>query len=187
MPRSLPSPETLHKLLRYNPETGALFWRARTPDMFSDGQQSAETLCRQWNTKFAGKEAFTAVNKDGYSKGRVFAMQCYAHRVIWAIYYGEWPTDQIDHINGVKNDNRIENLRAVTRQENGKNQKLYNTNTSGVTGVYWQKKALKWRAQITMNGRLLCLGRYVKKDDAIAARKAAELEHGFHVNHGRTL
>ena len=181
----LPAPEEIRKLLRYEPDTGKLYWLERTPDTFEDGKQSAETACRRWNTRYAGKEAFATVTGEGYRQGSIFAESYLAHRVIWALQQGEWPTHEIDHINGVKNDNRIENLRAVTKGENSRNLPMRADNSSGVTGVTWHKKALKWQAQIAVNGRLLHLGRYAEKDDAVAARKAAEAKFGYHVNHGR--
>lgn len=181
----LPAPEDIRKLLRYEPDTGKLYWLERTPDLFEDGKQSAETVCRRWNTRYAGKEALTSDNGKGYRQGAIFSRVYFAHRVIWAIAHNEWPADQIDHINGVKNDNRIENLRAVTNQENHKNQKLSSNNTSGVTGVYWRPARRKWQVRIYVNGRLLHLGLYVNKDEAVAARKAAEVKYGFHENHGR--
>ena len=187
MPNSLPNPKELRKLLEYNPATGKLFWLERTPDWFSDGRQSAEHTCRRWNTRYAGKEAFTSKDKDGYSKGSIFRCDFRAHRVIWAMAHNDWPPETIDHINGVKDDNRIENLRAVTHIENLKNQKLPSSNTSGHMGVCWRPNSSNWEAQIKVNGRQIYLGRYVKKDDAIAARKAAEVNYGYHVNHGRTL
>ena len=183
--QDLTTPEEIRKLLKYAPDTGKLYWRARTPDIFNADKCSAERACATWNTRYAGKEAFTGVNRDGYRQGRIFSRYFKAHRVAWAIYYGEWPVDQLDHINGVKDDNRIENLRSVSNSENLKNQKLRSSNTSGHMGVTWRPKALKWTAQITINNRQVYLGVFTKKDDAIAARKAAEIKYGYHPNHGR--
>ena len=181
----LPAPEEIRKLLRYEPDTGKLYWRERSAEFFKDGKYSAERECRRWNARYAGEEAFTTGHGEGYRQGSIFSVMYLAHRVIWAIAHNEWPADQIDHINGVKNDNRIENLRAVTNGENSRNLPRRADNSSGVTGVTWHKKALKWTAQIAVNGRLLHLGRYAEKDDAVAARKAAEAKYNFHVNHGR--
>lgn len=183
--QDLLTPEELRKILEYNPATGKLFWRERSVEFFNDGKQSAQHNCAAWNGRFANKEAFTADHNEGYRQGRIFSRVYLAHRVIWAMVYGEWPEEQIDHINGVRDDNRIENLRAVTNQENGKNKKLSKNNTSGVIGVYWYKPTRKWRAEIKINNRRVHLGLFTKKDDAIAARKAAEAEHGYHPNHGR--
>lgn len=182
---SLPSPEMLRKLLRCEPETGKLFWRERSVDLFTDGKQSANHNCAAWNAKFAGKEAFTSVGSHGYYQGAIFNSPHLIHRVIWAMVNGEWPSDQVDHINGDKLDNRPENLRDVTSQENLRNQKMYCNNTSGHTGVRWYKGRRKWRATIHVSGKRTHLGYFTSKDDAIAARKAAEIEHGYHPNHGR--
>lgn len=182
--KNLPSPELLRKLLRYEPDTGKLYWRERTPDMFVDGKRSAEWCCKSWNIRFSGKEAFTAF-RNGYLYGSIFCRSYSAHRVIWAIYFGEWPLDDIDHINGGRSDNRIKNLRSVARSENMKNKKLPLNNTSGVMGVFWANLEKRWYAQITCDGKLKHLGKFLNKDDAIAARKAAEVKYGFHANHGR--
>jgi hypothetical protein len=107
-----------------------------------------------------------------------------AHRVIWAIVHGYWP-HQIDHINGVKTDNRLCNLREVDDAENRKNMCLRSDNKSGHHGVRWSEHLHKWRAEIRINGKTNHIGVYQNKEDAIAARKASEAALGFHVNHGR--
>ena len=181
----LPTPKEIRKLLRYEPDTGKLYWLERTPDLFEDGKQSAETACRRWNTRYASKEALATLHGGGYRQGSIFGKAYLAHRVVWVMVHNEWPADQIDHINGVKNDNRIENLRVVTNGENSRNLPKRADNTSGHMGVRWHKKALKWTAQITVNSQQVHLGVFTKKDDAIAARKAAEANYGYHENHGR--
>lgn len=182
--KELPSIDKLRKLLAYNPATGKLYWRERTPDMFEDGKATAEHKCNRWNSRYAGKEAFTSHN-DGYKCGGIFSRVYVAHRVIWAMLHGAWPEEQIDHINGVRDDNRIENLRAVTHQENSKNQKVSSVNTSGHMGVSWHKEDQRWIARIGVNKKRIHLGCFTEIDDAIAARKAAEVKYGFHENHGR--
>ena len=107
-----------------------------------------------------------------------------AHRLIWMMVYGYWP-NEIDHINGNKQDNRLCNLRNVTRLENMRNQCVQKNSTSGVTGVYWNKWDKKWAARITVNRKFVHLGYFSNKEDAIATRKAAEVKYGFHENHGR--
>lgn len=182
--KNLPSPELLRKLLRYEPDTGKLYWRERTPDMFVDGKRSAEGCCSNWNSRYAGKEAFTAF-QNGYLHGSIFDRLYLTHRVIWAICHGAWPLAQIDHINGDRRDNRIKNLRSVSHAENGKNQKLSLRNTSGVCGVSWHGSRKKWHSRIMLDGKELHIGYFTDKADAIAARKAAEAKYGFHPNHGR--
>ena len=107
-----------------------------------------------------------------------------AHRLIWMMVYGHWP-DEIDHINGNKQDNSLCNLRNVTALENRRNKCIQKNSTSGVMGVYWHAHHEKWLALIRVNYKLLHLGYFSNKEDAIAARKAAEVNHGFHKNHGR--
>lgn len=179
MPKSLPSPELLRKLLRYEPDTGKLFWRERPRELFkSDGS------FKRWKSKFAGKEAFSGFD-DGYKRGYIFGVKFWAHRVCYAIFFGKWPSGQIDHINGIKSDNRIINIRDVSCSENLKNKRLQRNNTSGVCGVYFYKPTEKWGASIKLNKRSKHLGYFHKIEDAIAARKAAEVKYGFHENHGR--
>ena len=187
MTKPPPSPELLRKLLRYEPDTGKLFWQERTPDVFTVTPGRASDLkCKMWNTRWAGKEAFTADKGNGYKHGRIFGENYYTHRVIFAIVNGHWPRDCIDHINGDMADNRICNLRAATRSENARNQKMYSTNTSGVVGVVWDKSIGKWAPQIQAGGCNIKLGYFADKSEAIAVRKAAEIEFGYHANHGRT-
>lgn len=178
--KSLPSPELLRKLLTYDADTGKLYWRERPVDMFPH-QRAANS----WNARFAGKEALTADSDKGYRKGKIYGTTQLAHRVIWAMEMDVHPSDQIDHENGNRSDNRLANLRDVTNAENGRNQKRHNTSTSGVTGVYWNKARRKWRAHIKISGRQHHLGLFNNFADAVAARHSAETEHGFHENHGR--
>ncbi len=186
MPRDLPTIETLNNLLLCDAKVGKLYWLERTPDMFTDGTgiYTAERNCKIWNTRYAGKEAFTTISR-GYKTSSIFGPKYFAHRVIWTMYHGEQPSDYIDHKNHDRSDNRIKNLRVVTNQGNARNQPKRKDNTSGVTGVCWRKRQKKWEVNIVINGKFIYLGRFTDKADAIAARKAAEIEHGFHKNHGK--
>jgi hypothetical protein len=183
--KQLPPPELLRQLLRYETDTGKLYWRERTPDMFSDQKHSAEHICNAWNSRFSGKEAFTATDSHGYKHGGLLGRQHLAHRAIWAMLHDEWPSGQIDHINGIRTDNRASNLRGVTNQENSANRKLPKNNKSGQIGVLFRHQLQKWQAVIRVNGTLISLGVFVQKTDAILARKKAEAKYGFHPNHGR--
>ena len=107
-----------------------------------------------------------------------------AHRLAWLYVYGEFPKGCIDHINHDNSDNRISNLRDVTQKENSKNASMSKNNTSGHTGVYWEKLISKWRAAIFSDGKRIHIGVFRHKKDAVAARKAAEIKYGFHPNHG---
>lgn len=83
----------------------------------------------------------------------------------------------VDHKNGNGFDNRRNNIRIVTQSQNHMNNSIQSNNTSGVTGVVWQKRLDKWRAQIQINGKLISLGYFKNFDDAVAARKAAEEQY----------
>lgn len=91
---------------------------------------------------------------------------------------------QVDHINHDRSDNHIENLRLVTNMQNAQNKKMRPDNTSGTTGVYFNKSLKLWCARITINQKVIMLGCRVDKDAAVALRKQAEIEYGFHPNHG---
>jgi len=183
----LPTPALLRKMLRYCPATGKLFWKRRTSDMFDKfGPHGKSALCKQWNGRFYGKEAFTSTATNEYKTGSILNKRgILAHRVIWAIVYGEWPKHQIDHINGVRSDNAIKNLRSVTRQENLKNKAKPKNNTSGHTGVNLSSRGNRWRAHITVGYVRHNLGTFTDKAAAIAVRADAEIKYGFHKNHGR--
>ncbi len=176
--------DVLKRLLRYEPETGKLFWRPRTPDMFRNGKHSAEHTCAKWNANNAGKEAFAYV-RNGYKYGVIYRVKYQAHRVIWFMVTGSWPDGQIDHINGNRADNRFENFRCVSHAENGRNQRLPRNNTSGAVGVCWSRFAGKWQASITVGGTKTHIGYFDDFDEAVAARQAKSEEFGFHPNHGR--
>lgn len=171
--KPIPTPEELRQLLTYDPETGKLFWKERTPEMFGAGNQTPERNCSSWNKKYANKEAFTA-SSLGYHVGAVYRHKMYAHQVAWALYHGEWPDKEIDHINRIKSDNRIANLRLATRAQNKQNLGLYRNNTSGHQGVTWCKDKLKWQASIKCRGRGYYLGRYEEIADAVAAHTSAK-------------
>lgn len=170
----------LRKLLRYNPATGKLFWRERPVEMFKS-KRSANA----WNAKCAGEEAFATDNSYGYLVGSIFDCKYRAHRVIWAMETGEWPTEQIDHEDHDRSNNRFANLRKASNAENARNQSFRCTNTSGITGVYWSKRASKWYAQIKVDGQAIHLGYFSNLPFAAAARTNAKIKYGFHQNHGR--
>lgn len=178
MTRDNLTPKEVRRLIDYDPDTGALTWRSRPRcDFHRDLDWS------RWNTRFAGRPAFT-VNSGGYLVGRLAGKMRKAHRVAWAHFYGAWPEATIDHVNRDKRDNRIHNLRDVSRSVNLRNMPKPKDNTSGVVGVYWRKDLCKWRALIAVDGKTLQLGHFEQFDDAVAARKTAEREHHFHPSHG---
>src|SRR5690554_1648894 len=172
--RSLPSPEELRQRLTYESETGRLFWKERPLSDFKNSR-----LCNSWNKQFSGKEAFTADNGKGYRCSFAFKTPMKAHRVAWAIYYGEWPRGHIDHINGVKSDNRISNLRIATISENQWNMPRKPDSHSGYKGVTWSKVRNMWRSRISVNGKSIWLGYHSTPEQAHAAYcEAAKKYHG---------
>lgn len=183
--KPLPDQATLLKLLRYEPETGKLFWRERTPDMFFGAIQNREHTCASFNSSWAGEEAFTATMLNGYKIGAIGHRSLTAHRVIWTMITGDWPKADIDHINGDRADNKWCNLRSVSRRENLKNMAISKRNTSGHIGVYKDRRRGAFFAQIKVDGETINLGSFGSFDEAVIARKAAERKYGFHPNHGR--
>ena len=122
----------------------------------------------------------------GYIRISVKSKTYLAHHLVWLYHHGYLPKE-IDHINGIRNDNRIENLREVSRLENTRNKEMHGRNTSGVTGITYNKAGKSWRARINVNYKEIYLGCFKNKEDAILARRAAEMEFGFHPNHGRII
>jgi hypothetical protein len=156
--------------LDYNPETGVFKWK--------------ETSRRG----FVGKEAGCFCQRDGYIRIRVDGKLELAHRLAWNITYPNAPvtsSEQIDHINHVRTDNRIANLRKATNTENSRNASIGANNTSGALGVWFEKRRDKWVAEIKVDRKKKHLGQFDTFEDALAARKAAEMEFGFHENHGK--
>jgi hypothetical protein len=165
----LPTPEYLHKRLRYEPSTGKLFWKA------------CADMPRQWNTRYAGGEVCCTRNTKGYAHFKMDGRKGYlAHRVIWAMVTGKWPPTGTDHIDHDKWNNRIRNLRRADDKTNARNQKLHSTNTSGTMGVVWHARDKRWLARIHQTH----IGSFGTYEEARAARKAAEIKHNYHANHG---
>jgi hypothetical protein len=163
--------EIVREFLDYDPLTGALTWRHRHQIWFT-----TERAYKMWNIRFPGKHAFTSTS-HGYLRGDIFNKSYSAHRVIFLWMRGRWPDPEIDHNNHDGTDNRWDNLEETT--ENAKNKKLFSTNTSGRTGVYWHK-------QIIADRKKIFLGLFEKFEDAVLARDNAERTYGFHENHGKS-
>jgi hypothetical protein len=121
----------------------------------------------------------------GYRVLRLGGKEYRMHRLIWLYVTGSWPEGVLDHINGMGLDNRISNLRDVDFRENSRNQALHRDSTSGIMGVHFHKSIQKWTAHIQVNNKKLHLGSFETKEEAAKIRKAAEILHGFHKNHGR--
>lgn len=159
MVKKLPTRDKLSEFLRYEAETGH-FYR-----------------------KLDGKRADTNMT-IGYRRVRLRIDDVYheflAHRVAWLMTYGAWPKNEIDHINGDRNDNSISNLRHVTRGKNAKNLTLRCDNSSGLSGLSRTPYGT-WRVRISTNH----VGCYTTRDEAIAARAKYLSENGYTERHGR--
>lgn len=171
------TPELLRQLLRYEPDTGLLYWLPRPLCMFKN-----QRLCNSWNQRFAHKLAMQQKNQNGYKKGAILGKALLAHRVAWALHYGAWPNNEIDHTNHIVDDNKISNLRDITHAENMRNTSLRKDNKSGICGVREGKD--KWAAAIVVDKKLKKLGLHNSKIEAIKAREAANNKYKFHQNHG---
>ncbi len=178
--RPLPPVEYLHECFAYDPETGVLTWKERPREHFSRPGSHLNFL-----TRWAGRSA-GAQSKLGYLHVGVDGTLHPVHRIAWALHYGAWPDRQLDHINLIKDDNRIANLRGVDNATNCRRQVRPRNNPSGCLGVFWNDKSGKWQARIKFMGKAYHLGMFTDKADAIAARKAADAQFGFAENHGQT-
>lgn len=172
--------DLLRTLVSYDPLTGKFVWLVRSDDSFGP-------LCavRAWNAKYAGKPAFTNLNKKGYFYSSIFNVKLLAHRVGWALHYGKWPEGHLDHDDRNQQHNWIANLKPSTPAENNKNRNLQSNNTSGINGVTWNARTKAWRAQIQVNGKNRIIGTFPTRELAKAARQAEETKFNFHPNHGR--
>lgn len=166
------------ELLRYEPETGKLFWRQRDRKHFP-----TDRICRIWNTRYADREALTGT-LQGYRVGRVLDVSQRAHRVIWLMVHGCWP-DEIDHLDGDPSNNRIENLRDVNSSINKRNRMRSSNNKSGVTGVFYCTQAGKYAAKIKADGKTTHLGFFDDIEKAAQVRADAEQRMGFTKRHGK--
>jgi len=141
MIKRLPSVDYLRQCFDYDPETGELTWQKRPRQHFADLRS-----CNRCNTMYAGAIAGN-IDKLGYRVVVIDKVPFKAHRIAWKLATGEEPPAMLDHINGVRTDNRWANLRAATHFEQVGNQGLHKTNTSGYRGVSAHKSG-KWVAQL---------------------------------------
>ena len=159
--------EQLIEVLEYTEDTGFFTWKKSLANRISVGD-------------IAG-----AIDGNGYRLIGIHGKRYRAHRLAWLYKTKHQPPEQIDHINGVRDDNRIINLRLASQKENMRNSSLRSDNTSGTIGIEWHKQNKRWRARITVSGKSIEIGSFLNKEDAIAARKEAEVKYGFHENHGK--
>lgn len=160
----------LKSKINYCPETGVFTWIYGT-GLVKSGDKAGRVL----TTKFRKK----------YSQIKIFKKHYLAHRLAYFYMVGEWPIDQVDHIDGNGLNNKWVNLRAVSASDNCKNKRLQSNNKSGVAGVSFNSQLNKWKSVIYNNKTQIHLGYFSDKFEAICVRKSAERSHGFHINHGQ--
>lgn len=146
------SAHSVREMLDYAPETGLLTWKPKK------GRGARNDL--------AGTVAGSP-HKDGYLAVQIGRQKYLAHRIVWLIATGAWPKGEIDHVNRQRDDNRLENLRDTDRSGNQQNR-------SNVSGVDFVKRTNKWRARITLRGKVIGLGNYASQHEALEAYKTAK-------------
>lgn len=172
--------EYLRECFDYNADTGVLTWKHRPLDHFKNA-----TAWKAWLSRFPGQTA-------GFPQGHghlgvtIGGVRYLVHRLVWALHNGSYPDREIDHINGVKADNRISNLREVSRSDNMRNKSARANSATGVYGVTWHKHKQKWAASIGVDRKMVTLGYFDIFSEAVECRKKAEALFGYHPNHGRS-
>jgi hypothetical protein len=160
--------ERIRQRLSYEPETGEFTWLCNLKG--SAARVGARAGCKR---------------SDGYCSVVIDGRRIYSHRLAWMFEVGEIPDGmEIDHIDHNPSNNRISNLRLVTKTGNRKNRSRDSRNKSGVNGVHWAPHANAWSAQIRSNRKTTHIGYFKNLDEAKTARLSAEAELGFHQNHG---
>lgn len=149
--------DELRELLHYDPNTGLFTWIKKTSNRIKVGD-------------IAG-----SVSDTGYIDIRLNRQLFRAHRLAWLYVYGIWPAHVIDHINHVRTDNRLCNLRDVPITVNASNVSDRSSSVSGYTGVTWCKSSRKWRAKIQANGKYHHIGRFENLTDAVQAYLSAKV------------
>jgi hypothetical protein len=157
----------LKEWVSYNPETGDF-----TAIKKSRGRKEG-SICG-------------GINKgNGYVEICVLSNRFLSHRLIFLYMTGMMPDGEVDHLNHIKSDNRWSNLRVVDHANNQRNRPVFKNNKSGTSGVSFSNALKKWYASIQVNYKSINLGYHKELNDAIEARRVAELKYGFHKNHGK--
>ena len=170
----LPSIERLHELFEY--KDGALFYKKDLHNSLGK------------KTKIVAGTCAGGLHPLGYRKIRVDGKVYFEHRIIWQMFNNEPCDFVIDHINNKRDDNRIENLRLASCNENNQNTVLRKDNTSGAKGVTWNERDKRWTASISVNGKRKALGNF--KDFSLAkefVQLARDMVHGSFANHGLAI
>jgi len=146
-----------HELLRYDPETGKMYWLVSPSNCVEVGGEAGSKNGRgYW---------YIAVNRKLYRRSRL--------AFLWA--HGRWPVPTVDHINRDRSDDRLANLREADHAFQNVNKPKQRNNTSGHRGVYWRKDANKWWARIQIGNRMHNLGAFESLIEALNARQTAEI------------
>lgn len=153
------SHEELKRLLHYNPDTGQFTW-----------------LVNRGGSARKGSIAGNKIKTTGYMKIGVNCTRYLLHRLAWFYMTEEWPKYEIDHINGVKDDNRFHNLREADRSQNQFNSGMASNNSSGYKGVTYCKKSRKYKSQIMIMYKRINIGYFDTPEEAHEAYKKKALE-----------
>ena len=160
--------EKAKELFVYDRETGIIKWRKR-----AQGRRSGNLV------------AGCARPNDGYTQINIKGKGYLVHRIAMLLTYGFYGDGlEVDHINHIRDDNRLSNLRFVTKSDNGRNLSRYGNSTTGVTGVYYHKANRKYVAHIMVDGKSIYLGSFTTLEEAAKARKDADIKYKFNANHG---
>ena len=155
--------ERVRELLSYDPDTGVFRW-----------------ILPQATWIEVGDIAGSIHKHTGYRYIGIAGKKYKAHRLAWLYVHGVWPAKQLDHRYGIRDDNRIAELREATNAENAQNRPAPSRNTSGHIGVSWHKIDKKWRAYIHVNRTQIPLGNFDSIEIAVEARAKAKAElHTF--------
>lgn len=146
-------------ILLYDKETGKLFWKVR-----------------RGGRALAGQEA-TSISTRGYAQVGINNTCYQAHRLAWLLTYKCWPKSGLDHINWIKTDNRICNLREVSQQENMHNKSLYKNSKTGLTGVNWSEMKSTYQVRLSRDKVEKHLGYFTDFFEACCVRKSAEINY----------
>ena len=168
--------EYLKQCLDYNPDTGVFVWKKRPVEHFK-----GERWMKTFISRFSGKQA-GLTNSYGYLVIRINDKLMPCHRLAWLYVHGVMPVNQLDHINNIRSDNRIINLREATNGENGQNLKKArkSNKTAGLLGAYRNKGCKHYKARITINGDIKPLGKFNTAQEAHEAYIKAKRElHEF--------
>ena len=174
--------EELRKLVVYDEQTGVITYLPRGPENFTaTPKRTPEWLSRWWNARFANQNA-GCIHHTGYVHVRVgIKNKISGHVIAWALYYNEWPKLEIDHINTIRHDNRISNLRLATREQQMCNRTGWGSRyPKGVS----RTRTGKFHARIQYNGNRVLLGIYETAEEAFEAYLRAS--NDLHKEYART-